>query len=367
MKGTIVVNASALRIGGALTILYQFIAALPDDDYQYIVFVHKSIENLQFKLNLRIIYVDKSSPIKRVLWDAFGLRNWLKLNNIIPIASVSLQNTSFRINNDCPNFIYFHQLIPLYPYKWTALSYEQIKRFFVNKILYKYFVKRYFDEFTEIFVQLKCTKDAFVKTFKFNQNRVHIIYPSIYLPEPVNKSGLFIDNQKLNIFFPATPYSYKNHSILIKTFKYIDILLKKKITLYLTCSPKEIHNPYSFKNIDIIFLGTLKHSEVVCLYTKLDVLVFPSFLESFGLPLIEAASFGLPIIASDLPYAREVLKDYSGATFVKYNDYHKWGKELLRLSFEPKNKYKSLKIDEKKSWNELYKIIEKKICNYNAK
>lgn len=32
-------------------------------------------------------------------------------------------------------------------------------------------------------------------------------------------------------------------------------------------------------------------------------------IEGFGLPIIEAASFGLPIIASDIPIFREVAQD----------------------------------------------------------
>lgn len=42
------------------------------------------------------------------------------------------------------------------------------------------------------------------------------------------------------------------------------------------------------------------------LYKKADCLVAPSLAEGFGLPLIEAASQGIPIIARDIPVFREV-------------------------------------------------------------
>ncbi|WP_455342722.1 glycosyltransferase family 4 protein [Variovorax durovernensis] len=42
------------------------------------------------------------------------------------------------------------------------------------------------------------------------------------------------------------------------------------------------------------------------LYRKADCLVAPSLAEGFGLPLIEAASQGIPIIARDIPVFREV-------------------------------------------------------------
>ena len=55
-------------------------------------------------------------------------------------------------------------------------------------------------------------------------------------------------------------------------------------------------------------LGELDHSEVQDLYNKSSVLVYPSLVESLGLPLLEAAASGLPIIASDLDYVHDIIK-----------------------------------------------------------
>jgi glycosyltransferase involved in cell wall biosynthesis len=53
-------------------------------------------------------------------------------------------------------------------------------------------------------------------------------------------------------------------------------------------------------------------------YSSADCLLAASFGEGFGLPLIEAASFGLPIIARDLPVFHEVAGDY--ATYFEGQD-----------------------------------------------
>lgn len=45
---------------------------------------------------------------------------------------------------------------------------------------------------------------------------------------------------------------------------------------------------------------------LVRLYNAATALVFPSFYEGFGLPLIEAMACGCPVVASDLPVLREV-------------------------------------------------------------
>ncbi|NLR75011.1 glycosyltransferase family 4 protein [Leeia sp. IMCC25680] len=54
-------------------------------------------------------------------------------------------------------------------------------------------------------------------------------------------------------------------------------------------------------------LGKLSHEKVLECYGEVGALIFPSTFESFGLPLIEARQAGLPILASELDYVRDVV------------------------------------------------------------
>jgi glycosyltransferase involved in cell wall biosynthesis len=55
-------------------------------------------------------------------------------------------------------------------------------------------------------------------------------------------------------------------------------------------------------------LGDLAREIVPDLYGAADIFVFPSVWETFGLAAVEAALAGLPVVASDLPVLREVLR-----------------------------------------------------------
>lgn len=57
----------------------------------------------------------------------------------------------------------------------------------------------------------------------------------------------------------------------------------------------------------LVNLGALPHDQVLRLYRHVGALIFPSTFESFGLPLIEAVQAGLPVIAAELDYVRDVL------------------------------------------------------------
>ena len=56
----------------------------------------------------------------------------------------------------------------------------------------------------------------------------------------------------------------------------------------------------------VIFTGWIPEREKECIYNEAGLLVFPSLLEGFGLPILESMQCGLPVACSDLPSLAEV-------------------------------------------------------------
>ncbi len=59
----------------------------------------------------------------------------------------------------------------------------------------------------------------------------------------------------------------------------------------------------------IHLIGSVPHESVVSYYSRAEVFVFPSYLETFGHPLLEALASQLPVLASDMPVFREIMGD----------------------------------------------------------
>lgn len=84
------------------------------------------------------------------------------------------------------------------------------------------------------------------------------------------------------------------------------------------------------KDIDFENYVSIDKQKLESLYLEVDLVTFPSFHEGFGLPIIEAQSFSIPIITSNISPMKEVAGD--GAIFVNpadINDIQKAIKKVL--------------------------------------
>lgn len=60
---------------------------------------------------------------------------------------------------------------------------------------------------------------------------------------------------------------------------------------------------------NIVFLGRVSDSELTALYKKATAFIYPSLYEGFGIPPIEAMSYGCPVIVSNIEVLHEVCGD----------------------------------------------------------
>ena len=90
-------------------------------------------------------------------------------------------------------------------------------------------------------------------------------------------------------------------------------------------------------------------------------LVFPSKLETWGLPITEAKLFDKPILVSDLPYAHETVGNYEKVSFFNPNNSVQLANLMEKMIKDENvfngNNLKSISSPVASDWHEIFNIL----------
>ncbi len=317
---------------GALAILndlYNQILAYPDKSIKWIFVVStpifKETDNVVVK---RFPWV-KKGWIFRYYFNKITTRSILREFN--PDKVLSLQNEGISFFKK-EQFVYLHLPFILTDHIFKLREDGKTLWLYQNVISTMIFNSLRNVDYT--IVQTQWMKDALIKKAQIDGEKVIVLQPDI----SSNSIGKYVDckDNRKRFFYPATAFTYKNHITLLKAIKYAQDKGMNDYEVLFTIEPDEnkyTRNLYSYSHdneLNIIFGGMMSRFDVFKRYTN-SILLFPSYVESFGLPLLEAKMSGTYIIASDTPYSREILGDYDKAFFFDERDYQTMGKLILNL------------------------------------
>lgn len=304
----------AAESGGATSILYDFydeIKAMQSNEYQWIFIL--SVLNLDETENIKVMRFPwiKKSWIHRLFFEYVICPILLRKYNVNRL--VSLQNLTIPFTKT-EQILYVHNSIPFVEYKFRFFS--DFKMWIYQNIIAKLIVSS-IKKASLVIVQTKWMKKAIQNRLNGNNAEIIVSYPKVIRNDHIN-SKLSVKN---NVFFyPCSEFKYKNHTII----KDASIILSHEgITDYkvlLTLDGNESKYIEDFKsnvealNLPFYFIGKIPRTEVFDFYES-SVLLFPSFVETFGLPLLEAKIHNGLILSSNCEFAKEVLNDYENVHF----------------------------------------------------
>ena len=183
-------------------------------------------------------------------------------------------------------------------------------RLFYEKFIFKFFN----DRIDQFFVQTQSMQNELVIWRKKNRIKGYldcVIYPYVKGLLADNAMGSSGDTIEWDFIYVSDGVAHKNHQTLFEAWA---LLAKDGIhpTLAITLSGRDSITEKLMLSVcnetgaKIHNLGYLNHDKVLSLYSGARALIYPSMRESFGLPLIEANFYKLPILAPELDYVRDV-------------------------------------------------------------
>lgn len=311
----IVVYDVAASASGALSVLNDFYAEVRNYNDKSIKWIFViSTPQLEETENIKVIRKPwvKKNWLCRLFFDYFVAPRIVKRER--PYKIFSLQNT-LVLNSNVGQVLYLHQPLPFVEYKFTLL---ESPLFWIYQNIIARFIYFSVKRADKVIVQTHWMKDACIEGTGVDSEKIVVIPPVVNI---VPKKFFAYENMDIPTFiYPATPLIYKNHKVIIEACKQ---LVRERVTNFrviFTMTGTENKLAHRLKveaekyNLPIQFVGVLKRDELFEWYSK-AILLFPSYIETFGLPLLEAKTYGAPVIALDTSFAREILNQYKLGVF----------------------------------------------------
>lgn len=316
MKPRIVLSAVNFYQAGPLSVYQDALAELSRsfaDRYEIIALVSsKQIFNIPGVLFIEYPKI-RSSWLRRIKFEYYDLRKisrelnallWLSVHDISPSIHASIQA------------VYCHNPAPFSSLKKRDVIYDWKYSLFV--LFYRYLYQMNILRNDYIIVQQEWMRNRFREMY--GVQNVIVAHPGIHESTETSRiasPAVFPTNEKFVFFFPAFPRVFKNVEILLEVG---EILKHETIEIWLTFSGDESRYARMLvgkagDTSNIKFLGKLTREQVFERYDAADCLVFPSRLETWGLPISEFKRTGKPMLLSDLPYAHETVGTYGNVHF----------------------------------------------------
>lgn len=293
---TLIVHAPNVHLGGGRTLLLSLLNAVPARD---------SIALLDARL-------DTSGVTTDVVLERFSptlLGRWRAERRILQLGQPG------------DTVLCFGNLPPLFRNKGRVAVFLQNRYLFGPRNLRAFTLwdrwrigleRLWFSQRLDIATMLVYVQTASMAGELLRETGVEArVFPFIST-ETSSESGQ-IETPEFDFIYVASGEPHKNHHQLIDAWK---VLAEQGSfpTLCLTLEPKRhaallehLRHAGERHGLRITNVGLVANADMVRYYKRSRALIYPSTLESFGLPLIEASQLGLPILASELDFVRDVV------------------------------------------------------------
>lgn len=186
----------------------------------------------------------------------------------------------------------------IFTYKWLGALYRKI------------FVKRAVNKSHRIMADSKTVATQIEEVYKAAKGKVRVAYPGIPEHNCFDDSILMRFSLKPGFYVYSITGTGSNKNIerLLKALP-VFLIRNKRYRFVITGVPER-----ETEHSDIVFTGYISGCEKNTLLRNAALFVLISTEEGFGFPALEAASFGVPLLLSDIPVFRELYGEI--ATFV---------------------------------------------------
>lgn len=240
---------------------------------------------------------------------------FLKLLNEIKADLVHFTNFNHPVRYKKPFVVTVHDL--------TLGQFNTTGPWLKNK-LYHYVVKKASENARLVFTVSQYSKEAISKTYDIAPSKIAVTYNGIDHErfKPISNMRKLADVarqykiDKQFVLYVGQWAEHKNLPRLLEAFKKINSMseFSSKYQLVIVGRPRQYYQGIKDKIASlglgkaVVLPGFIDDDELPMLYNGARLFAFPSLMEGFGIPPLEAMACGVPVISSDATSLPEVLE-----------------------------------------------------------
>ncbi len=296
--------------------LIQNLERLPVE-HEFVVFLRR--ENYD-------LYQPKSDRFRKVLADFrwYSLAEQLRYPPLIRNERIDLMHFphfNVPILTPCPFVVTIHDLI-LFRYPTRRATTLPASVYGLKYAAYRAVIALAAWRARKIVTVSECTKRDIAKELRVDPERIVVTYEAsdgveegqLTIPGTFNLATRGI--VKPYFLYVGNAYPHKNLERLLSVFKTLrtqgmdaQLVLVGKMDHFYERLRERARDAGLLARADTVFYGYAGEDELAELYRRARVYVFPSLLEGFGLPPLEAMRYGTPVAASGSSCLPEILDD----------------------------------------------------------
>ncbi|MBI1318941.1 MAG: glycosyltransferase [Candidatus Hydrogenedens sp.] len=312
----ILVNAISARQGGIVTYTRNLMRSFQQRKLDATFAVSEGFPTVEGIPTL-VLRANSYSPLKRAVWEQTMWRLMVLRHN--PDVLYSSANFALFFS-PCPQLLLMREGGLFDPFYLVNLAPEQGLKNAVTRVARRTLMRWSERAADLIMTPTHGTRDLLVAwdPHAAGKYRVNLYGTLSDTFRPDHAIRPWRQDGTLRILYVSVYYPHKNPGVLVETIralKRLGIDAHATITMSLDevravgGSALDVHELEAGERDGLITLGRRDYSELPQLYQTHDVFVFPSMGETFGHPMAEAMSSGLPLIAADHPINREICGD----------------------------------------------------------
>lgn len=338
--------------------IYSYMTKHKDIDFYFAAYNIENLKNIfGISNNIHYIKLSSSNKVKRLCIE------FPKIIKQYKIDYAHFQYITPIIKN-CKEIVTIHDILFLDFPQFFPLSYR-IKK----SLLFRYAAYR-----ADLLLTVSnYSKDTIIQHFNISNKEIYITPNAVLFPGeeyelPDIKRKYNIDKYILSV---SRIEPRKNHQLLLRAYVELD-LYKKNIKLVLVGAKdlknkifNDYYNSLSDEIKKSILIIQVTNSELIALYKNASLFVFPSFAEGFGIPPIEAISYGCQTLCSNQTAMKEF--DFFNDNFFSPYDLEDLKNKIIKNLNINNTKEQVQSINKKYNWEKVSDLFYKILIDFDSK